>query len=302
MNAIVADYTKTGRLLDLQDVLQNVEDLPSIPETLIEILRVLDDPDSGASDLAEVVRLDAPLMTKVLRLANSPYYSSRGDLTDIHRCVAVLGYRTMRQVAICVSVATSLVPAMEDAEGGLDYRELWRHSVICGAVAKHLARVVGHPDPEEIFTAGLLHDVGKFVMELYTPDTYGDLIRSRAQENRALSVVEKEAFGFDHAEIGAAFAEFWRFPELLVSCFKRHHERVVGQATNPVDLSVALVALADYLANTIEPPRNDLGFDPSRVHPLELHQTAGLEVSQVESLLPDLRDAIAQASVFLDLG
>ena len=117
----------------LQKLLLEVDDLPSIPETLMEILKVLDDPDSGPADLSQVVRLDAPLMARILRLANSPYYSSRGDITDIQRCVAVLGYRTVRQVAICVSVATSVMSAVATAKGGLDYRELWRHSVVTAA-------------------------------------------------------------------------------------------------------------------------------------------------------------------------
>ena len=287
----------------LQKLLLEVDDLPSIPETLMEILKVLDDPDSGPADLSQVVRLDAPLMARILRLANSPYYSSRGDITDIQRCVAVLGYRTVRQVAICVSVATSVMSAVATAKGGLDYRELWRHSVVTAAVSKFLAKLAGYPEPEELFTAGLLHDMGKFVLEIHAPDKYWRLIARRAETGRTLTEVETEEFGFDHGVLGEAFGRSWRFPAVLTRSCAEHHQQLDG---NPVqgreDLAVAVVSLADYLANTVEPCRSDLGFDPVVCDASVLHQHAGLTVEQVERSLPEMHDQIARASAFMDLG
>jgi putative nucleotidyltransferase with HDIG domain len=296
------DTLKISHPLDLRDLLSSIEELPSIPETLIEILKVLDDPDSGPSDLASVVRLDAPLMAKVLRLANSPYYSSRGDITDINRCVAVLGYRTVRQVAICVTVATTLVTAVAKTRGRLDYRELWRHSVVTGAICKYLAGMVKYHDPEEAFTAGLLHDMGKFVLEIHAPEAYDRVIQARAETRRPLVDIENEAFGFDHAAIGGAFGESWRFPPVMVRAFRDHHQELVGAAKEPADQTVALVALADYLANTIEPPRSDLGFDPHEANPVRLHECANLSVADVESQLGNLRESIRLASAYLDLN
>ena len=267
----------------------------------MEILKVLDDPHSGAMDLAEVVRLDAPLMSKVLRLANSPYYSQRGNLTDINRCISVLGYRTVRQVAICITVATTVVSAVSQSKGRMDYKELWRHSVVTGAVAKHLAPMVGYPDPEEVFSAGLLHDMGKFVLELHSPQIYDQVIARRQETGRSLCLEEEEAFGFNHAQVGAAFGENWRFPEVLVRSFGQHHEPVLGTSGNPQEQVVALVALADYLANTLVPPRSDLGFDPKLVDSVSLHQNAGLDVRQVEENLDQIREAVNLASAYLDL-
>jgi len=288
-------------LLDIKELLCSIENLPSIPETLLEILKVLDDPDSGAVDLADVVRLDAPLMARVLRLANSPYYSQRGDLADINRCVAVLGYRTVRQVAICISVATTVISAVSQSRGQLDYRELWRHSVVTGAIAKHLATIVGYPDPEEVFTGGLLHDMGKFVLELHAPQKYDKVITQRAKSKLLLSHEEEMEFGFSHAAIGEAFGTSWRFPELLVGCFGKHHEETMGGPLNRLDHAVALVSLADYLANTMEPPRSDLGFDPKLVNPVQLHKNADIEVRFVEESLDKMRESIQLASAYMDI-
>jgi len=286
---------------DLQKMLATIEDLPSIPETLMEILKVLDDPHSGAMDLAEVVRLDAPLMSKVLRLANSPYYCQRGNLADINRCISVLGYRTVRQVAICVTVATTVVSAVSQSKGRMDYRELWRHSVVTGAVAKYLAGMVAYPDPEEVFSAGLLHDMGKFVLELHSPQQYDKVIARRQETGRCLCVEEEEAFGFNHAQVGSTFGQSWRFPTLLTKAFGQHHDPVTGDPDTPEAQVVALVALADYLANTLVPPRSDLGFDPKLVDSVALHRNANLTVRQVEENLDQIREAVNLASAYLDL-
>jgi len=285
----------------LDAMLASINDLPTIPETLIHILNVIDDPDSGPSDLAEAVRRDAPLMTKILKLANSPYYSPRGGIADINRCVAVLGYRTVRQVAICVSVATVVVKAVEESGGELDYRELWRHSVVTGAIAKHLAQMNSHPDPEAVFTAGLLHDVGKFILELHAPETYARVVQER--NGRELVMSELETFGFDHAELGAAFARAWRFPSLLSSTFGGHH--LSPDQLDPEDPhwhETALVSLADYLANTIEPPRSDLGSDPTKVKVEALYLATDLTLEDLELNLAAMRESIDRAATYLNMG
>lgn len=294
-------HATTAGPVDVRTLLKEVDDLPSIPETLIRILRVIDDPASGPADLTRVVRMDAPVMAKVLRLANSPYYCSRADLADINRCVAVLGYRTVRQVSICITVASSLMSAVENAGGQLDYRELWRHSVVTGAISRHLARVTAYPDPEEAFTAGLLHDLGKFVLEVYAPQTYGRLIRDRHERGLTLTEAERAAFGFDHAELGAAFAESWRFPPILVQAFGEHHEAACGRATTREGRVTALVALADNLANTIDPTRGDIGFDPVAVDPDRLHHNAGLTFADVHGEMQAIREDIERAAAFLTL-
>jgi len=287
----------------LQKMLLEIDDLPSIPETLMEILKVLDDPDSGPGDLGKIIRLDAPLMARILRLANSPYYSSRGDISDISRCVTVLGYRTVRQVAICVSVATSVMESVAEAGGQLDYRELWRHSVVTGAISKYLALMAGFSDPEEMFTAGLLHDMGKFILEIHAPEIYWQIIRDRNHSGHSLIEMEEDTFGFDHCLLGQVFGRSWRFPEMLTRCCAEHHSPLSAEPENPVvDRAVAIVALADYLANTLEPSRADLGFDPDFCDVAGLHTQAGISMEEVETSLVEIRDGILRASSFLDLS
>ncbi len=292
------------RTREIDRMLLEIEELPTIPETLIEILRVIDDPATGAADLARIVRLDAPLSAKILRLANSPFYGSHKDISDISRCIGVLGYRTLRNVAITLTVATNLVTAVARAGGRLDYRELWRHSVVTGAVAKQLATMVNDPEPEEVFTAGLLHDLGKFVLALHAPEAYDKVVARRGKVRRHLSAIERESFGFDHAEVGGAFVASWRLPEILVRCVSDHHlmRRPQEATALRVERAAAIVSLADHLANKMVPSGSDLGSDPSLQQAGILHEAAGIPLALVECNLDEIRAAIVDATIFVDLA
>ncbi len=261
-------------------------ELPTIPETLTRILELLEDPNSGARDLAAVIRHDAPLAAKTLRLANSPLYQKNRTITTVQECVAVLGYRTVRQVALCVAVVSSLGKECDARAAALDYRDLWRHCVTVGAVAQELARAVGHESPETVFTGGLLHDLGKFVLTICHPRHYADLIVARRRSGLPLVEAERRDLGFDHAQAGAAMATSWNFPDALIAMIGRHHD--AGSSGQ----SVALVGLADHLANVMAPPRSDLGHDGAAAAET-LFSQAGITRHQVDDLTGQFEETIA---------
>ena len=281
--------------MTLDQLRESVNDLPTIPETLARILKLLEDPNSGARDLAEVIRCDAPLASKILRLANSPLYQKNRTINTVQECVAVLGYRTVRQVALCVAVVSSLGNECEKRGATVNYRDLWRHCVAVGAVSQALARWSDNDDPEAVFTCGLLHDLGKFVLTLRFPRDYADLVSERCREGRALVDLELEKMGYDHAQAGAALADAWHFPAELVAAIGGHHD------PEPADPTVALVTLADYLANLLDPSVSDLGFDAMVVDAERLYAAAGLARDDVETRLDDLREAITAASPLRNL-
>ena len=292
-----------GERVRLAALLRAIDELPTIPETLIKILRILDDPQSSAQALADVVRLDAPLTAKILRLANSPYYCAAGNLADVRSCIRVLGFKTVRQLAICVSIATSLVAECNRRRSRLDYRELWKHSVHVAVVAKELALLTRTKDPEEVFTAGLLHDLGKFVILLHAPATYDQVISQRRAAGRPLCEVELELLGYDHTMAGEVFGVSWRFPAILTRPARKHHDHLLRdpQASRE-DYVVRLVALANDLANRISPPESDLGYDYAQDVTEALHAAAGLTTEAVNERLPKIKDALENSRAYLELA
>lgn len=273
-----------------------ISELPTIPEILTRILQLIDDPNSSAKELAAVIRHDPPLASKVLRLANSPYYQKSRTLSSVQECIAVLGMRTVRQVAICVAVVSSLGKAFSERQSRLEYKDIWRHCVAVGATARWLARTTMHPDPELVFTGGLLHDLGKFVLALHAPDTYDRVIADRRRSGRTLVAQETATFGFDHADAGAAMGEAWLFPPELVACCGDHHRAA------PDDRAVVLVALADVVANVHAPGKSDLGFDATLVHARELYAAAQLDPEAIDADLDALRTEIADAAAFVHVA
>lgn len=281
--------------MSLDQLRDAITELPTIPETLTRILELLEDPTSGARDLAGVIRADAPLASKILRLANSPLYQKSRDITSIQECVSVLGYRTVRQVALCVAVISGLGRECRGKAGTLDYRDLWQHSVNVGAIAHALARRGHGVDPETVFLGGLLHDLGKFVLTICEPRLYGTVIAERAAAGVPLVVQERSVLGFDHTEAGAVLADAWNFPDDLQDVIRGHHAAAAG------DPSQSLVAAADFLSNVLRPTSSDLGFSRTAVDGSELLEAAGLPAELPEAVLSELKVAMRAASSLVNL-
>lgn len=284
-------------------LLQLIDELPTIPDTLIRIWRVVDDPLSTCDALGEVVRTDVPLSAKVLRVVNSPYYSRGGQaVADISAAVTVLGFETIKHLAICISVATNLMREASRRRATADYQALWGHSVFAGVVARRLARLTGDANPEEAFTAGLLHDLGKFAMMCAYPQAYERVLRLRREQSRPLVEIETEILGYDHAIAGHAFGEAWHFPPLLSEPARRHHERFLGAGPLArLDRLCLVVALADRLANRLDPPRSDLGFDAAAAETGPLLAKLDLAPAAIDELAPELRAELRQVREYLDV-
>jgi len=276
--------------ISLDELRDSLTELPTIPETLTRILQLLEDPNSGARDLAEVIRADAPLASKILRLANSPLYQKHRTIKSVQECVSVLGYRTVRQVALCVAVISSLGKACEEHADVLDYRELWRHSVAVGAIAHDLSRRTGKGEPESVFLAGLLHDLGKFVLTVIQPRQYARVIGLRRENGGRLIDIEMHELGYDHSTVGETVAEAWNFPPELQAPIAGHHQ------TSPTEPVVALVAAADYLANNLAPVQSDLGYSNDLVDGDLLLECIGFTRAEADDLAGEFKAAINAAS------
>jgi putative nucleotidyltransferase with HDIG domain len=277
-------------LASLTALQTTIESLPTIPETLTRILCLANDPDASSAKLAAVIRTDAPLSANLLRLANSVYYRRSREVATVAEAVMLLGFGAVRQVAISASVVATFGREAGRRGTALEYREIWRHGVATAAIARHLAPFAGVGDAELAFTGGLLHDLGKFVLNLHSRREYDEVIAARRASRRELAEEERLAFGFDHAEVGAAMGDAWSFPCELVLCCADHH-------TRPRNVGgPALIALADQWAHHLVPARCDLGHDPDRDDAGDLCAVLGLAETELVAREGDLRAAIAIAA------
>ena len=208
----------SSQLARLRAEIINAKDLPTIPVLLARILTVVDGERSSVRDLVEVMQRDQSLTARVLRLANSGFFGYARQVASVSRAVMLLGFSTVRNLALGMKIWETLV-----AEPGLSLAELWTHSALVGLAARQIAQRTHVADPEEVFTAGLLHDVGRVILSLRFKQRYGAVSAGPAAE---LVSRERHAFGVDHAQAGGWLAEAWQLPLVLASTAAHHHDRL----------------------------------------------------------------------------
>ncbi|UJX39525.1 HDOD domain-containing protein [Desulfovibrio sp. JY] len=224
--------------------------LVSLPEVFMRIREVLSDPSSTIEEAAAVIGKDPSLTAKLLKLVNSAFYARTlrvsgslppASVDTLTRAVMLLGLNQLSTLAMGVSV----LPLFRDIPPDcVDLRQFWQHSIGVGLVAKILSARLGDPSPERYFVAGLLHDIGRLVLYKRIPDVSGEALARAAESNRHLVVVERETFGFDHAELGGMLLRKWRFPESLEQTVWRHHDPMAAD----VPLEPAIINVADMVA------------------------------------------------------
>jgi putative nucleotidyltransferase with HDIG domain len=206
---------------NLKRIMQEVEAFPGMPATAAKLLPLLDNPDSTPSEVENIVKYDPGLTANILKLTNSAYFGIPTKVSSIKQAVILLGWKRLMQVVttICMS------PLMKKAVPGYDLRggELWRHSIAVSVAAELLVKALKIPDADEVFTAGLLHDVGKLILGSFVKK---DLEQIQAMVTKGISfdVAESMVLGTNHAEVGGQILHKWSFPADLVNAVQWHHD------------------------------------------------------------------------------
>jgi len=191
------------------------KNLPTIPAVLTRILQLVEADGSHGRDLIEVIERDQVLTGKILRLANSAFFGQSRRVATIPRAVVLLGFSTVRNLALSVKVWDAMSAGIPRGR----VETLWAHSVTTAVVTKALTARLRAGDPDEAFTAGLMHDVGRLVLAMKFREAYWQAVGEDASVERA----EAAAFGVDHAEVGSWMLEAWSLPPGIVEAVRLHH-------------------------------------------------------------------------------
>ena len=221
--------------------------LPTIPPVLTGIIALIDDDRAGAKKLVELIERDQALTARLLRLANSAFFGQARKVATIPRAVLLLGFSTVRNLALGVKVWDTLGAGVSRRE----LEALWVHAVQVAAVARFIARQQRQVNADEAFTTGLLHDVGQLVLALRFKELYWDTVR-KATSTEHVAGLEQLNMGVDHAEVGAWLLEAWNLPALMVEAVRRHHDTEVrpGLAAT-IAVASRLVHRTDFKTGTL---------------------------------------------------
>lgn len=225
----------------LLNILAKVKSFPSMPKAAAKLLKLLDNPDATAAQIEQILRYDAGLTANLLKLTNSVYFGLPCKVGSVTQAVVLLGWKKLIQLvmASCVNAVMGKPVSGYDLPAG----ELWRHSIAVSVAAEGLAKELKVSASEEIFTAALLHDVGKLVLGGFVKE---DLEKIETEASRGISfeVAEHMVLGTDHTEVGAQILKNWSFPPALVNAVRWHHD---PDSAGKTDTLVDIVHVANIL-------------------------------------------------------
>lgn len=228
----------------LDDVLSS-PDLPTLPAVAIEILKLMRDQNAHLNEIAKLVENDPALSAKILSTVNSSFYSLKNPCPSIQRAISYLGLKPVRALVLGFSLV--------DMTRGGRYRqfltEYWQRSVYSAAIARRLAESVPGCDPDHVFLAALMQDVGMLAMSTAMESHYDWVLSLTRGDHRRLPEVERATVGFSHTETGARLAQQWRLPEELIEPIRGHHATVPTEAES--DPLVDVVRLAYQISAVI---------------------------------------------------
>ncbi len=229
-----------------QTLEKKLADLPPLPAIVTRIMQTVNNPNTSADELNQLISLDQGLASKLLRIVNSAYYGFPKRISTITHAVVILGFNTVRNLVLGVSAFGML---SKKAEGqGLNRVQFWEHSIavaVCSSLLAKKKKPKTRSIVEEAFITGLLHDIGQLFLDCYFPVQYAVTLVYAERQNISLLEAEKKVLGIDHTIVGKKIAEQWNFPPSLVACIGSHHQPLAG--SDYFEPS-ALVHAADWLA------------------------------------------------------
>ncbi len=241
---------KNTRLIELIENI-NQSNISTIKSVVTRIIQIINDPDSTAKDLEEIIEVDPPLTARVLKVANSAYYSPQNKIREIDQAVIWLGFNTVKEIVLSQKVCE--IFEKEVCIGAYSRPALWRHSFAVALLAKMIYRREFGERGENAYVAGMLHDIGIIAMDQFMQDEFKQALIVTEQQQRNLDVVETEILGFNHSSVGQALIESWNLPNEYARAVGNHH----NPARNDQD-HVRLcntIYIADYYCQV-----NQVGF------------------------------------------
>lgn len=217
----MGEIDERSRELIKTRIISKMKEIKSFPQFVVETLRKLNDPTSSAADVAASLSRDEGLVLRTLKLANSAAYGMSRNISDISEAIALLGYKNISNIVLAATVYSVMDKGLSGY--ALDRGELWRHSLTVAYAARYIAQKTRKVPPEEAYVGGLLHDIGKVVLNDYVRFGYGIIVKLVEEEHIPFIEAELKVLGFDHATVGSILVERWDLPEAYQYSTALHH-------------------------------------------------------------------------------
>ncbi len=276
---------------DPRQITSLIKAFPSMPGAAVQLLALIEDPDINVSQIESILQRDAGLTANLLKLANSAYFGIPSKIGSVRQAVLLLGLKRLIQMVIasCVSaIMDKPIPGYELPPG-----ELWRHSIAVSVAAEGLVNELNVEAAEELFTAALLHDVGKLILGRPMADAFHQ-INDEISRGIALEAAEEKVLGTNHADVGARILSQWSLPGNIVNAVRWHHDPEAAEKTDPM-LDIVHVANVLCIMIGIGVGRDGLRHEPSQV----VVKRLGLESHHLEKVADQTMRSVEELSEVL---
>jgi len=277
---------------DLPKIIAGIDDLPTLPRTVLKITELINDPKSSAQDLARIITDDQVLTARLLKLVNSSFYGFPQRISTVTNAIVLLGFDAIRSLLLTTSVFDLF--AGRSRKRKQDQEKFWDHSLGCAVGAKVIGNFLRHDKIEELFVSGLLHDIGKIVEMLFLPSEFAKVVATVHKGNILMVTAENQVLGYNHAEIGKLLAEKWNLPVKLVQVIAHHHQ---PNLAGSFILEASIVHLADIFCRAL-----NLGSGgDNKIPPLDklAWQSLKIKTSALESIMETMQDEFSDISKFI---
>jgi len=274
-------------------IIDKVKGLPTLPGMMHQVLALVQDEGTSARRLGNLISHDQAISSRLLKVANSAYYGLMREIATVQHAIVILGFKEVKSLTLGITVFDAINKTNEQVF--FNREEFWMHSIGCALAGQIICNKIRGVDAETTFTAALLHDIGKLVLDSFFTQEY-EKVLDRVHTN-GMSIVEAEdkVMGFNHANVGGLLCERWKFPATLVIPINFHHQ------LEKVDIKhmqvTAIVHLADILCK-----RAQIGNGGDNQIP-PLHQLAKkhlkLEKRDIDTMVEKLKQEKEKVTSFL---
>lgn len=275
----------------IKKLTDSIDTLPTLPNMTLKVISVAEREDTSADDILNIIKFDQGITANCLKLCNSAYFGRKQRVTSLKEAVVILGFKNIIKVVFASTV--SEVFTSNFLGYGLRQGELWRHSVATAIASQMLYKYNSNTNEMTLFTAALLHDMGKLVLDTFIAK-YAREILEMLEQGYSEVDAETKLFGVNHADIGSYLANDWQFPDELCEAIQDHHSAMYDGN----DSLYALVRLSNIVAKLSVRKQDGIimSVDPDIIDSLNITQ------EQITEVITNFPTEMKKAIEFLNLG
>ena len=275
--------------------LDSIDDLPTLPFIAMEVNKMLCDYDTSINKLTQTIEMDQAMVPRILKLVNSAFFGFKSKISNVSHAVVLLGFNMVRNAVVSISIIDAFSGDKKALEG-FDITKFWSHSVAVAVISRYLAEKIRFQFPDDYFTGGLLHDIGKIILFQHFQDFFKKVWISSKENNLSFYDAEKKEIPITHVSIGEYLAKKWQLPESLVDVIRYHH--VLSKDANDFNLLI-IVHVADIIANSFMSDSKS-NFDFSLIYPDAL-DIIKPQLDTVSDWFPEVLTKIESACQFFNI-